>query len=68
MKKSLNIIELLHHKSKHHEIKLMHPSSLRSFQRNQKRDLKHPNFNGFHHYKQNKTKQTNNLPLEIDIL
>ncbi len=32
-----------HHKSKHHEIKLMYPSSLITFQIYQKHNLKHPN-------------------------
>jgi hypothetical protein len=41
MKKSFNIQELLHHKSKHHETKPMHPSSSRAFQRDHKHDLKH---------------------------
>jgi hypothetical protein len=40
VKKSFNIQELLHHKSKRHETKLMHPSSSRAFQRNQEHDLK----------------------------
>jgi hypothetical protein len=42
MKKSFNIQELLHRKSKHHGTKPMHPSSLRAFQRDQECDLKHP--------------------------
>ncbi len=42
MKKLLNIQELLHHKSKHHGTKPMHPSSLRAFQRHQAHDLKRP--------------------------
>jgi len=41
MKKSFNNQKLLHHKSKHHETKPMHPSSLRAFQRDQECDLKH---------------------------
>jgi hypothetical protein len=42
-KKSFNIQELLHHKSKHHgTTKLTHPSSSRAFQRHQEHDLKHP--------------------------
>jgi hypothetical protein len=42
MKKSFNIQELLPYKSKHHETKLMHPSSLRAFQRDQDYNLEHP--------------------------
>jgi hypothetical protein len=42
MKKSFNIQEFLHHKSKRHETKLMHPSSSRAFQSDQERNLKHP--------------------------
>jgi hypothetical protein len=34
----------LHHKSKCHGTKPMHPSSLRAFQRHQEHDLKHPGF------------------------
>jgi hypothetical protein len=42
MKKSFNIQELLHCKSKCHETKLMHPSSSsRAFQRDQERNMKH---------------------------
>jgi hypothetical protein len=40
--KSFNIQELLHDKSKHHEIKPMHPFSSRAFQRDQECDLTHP--------------------------
>jgi len=40
--KSFNIQELLHCKSKHYETKLMHPSSLRAFQRDQDHDSKYP--------------------------
>jgi hypothetical protein len=36
VKKSFNIQELLHRKSKHHGTKPMHPSLLRAFQRNYK--------------------------------
>jgi hypothetical protein len=43
MRKSFNIQEFLHCKSKHHGTKLMHPSSSRAFQRDQERNLKHPN-------------------------
>jgi hypothetical protein len=42
VKKSFNIQELLHYKSKRHETKLMRPSSSRAFQRDQESDLKHP--------------------------
>ncbi len=42
VKKSFNIQELLHCKSKHHETKLMHPSSSRDFWRDQECDSKHP--------------------------
>jgi len=54
MKKSFNIQELLHHKSKHHESKLMHPSSSRAFQKNQGRNLKHPSSMDLISTKQNK--------------
>jgi hypothetical protein len=53
--KSFNIQELLHCKSKDHETKPMHSSSSGAFQRDQECDLKHLNFGGSHHYKQNKT-------------
>jgi hypothetical protein len=42
VKKSFNIQELLHHKSKRHGTKPMHPSWLGAFQRHQEHDLKHP--------------------------
>ncbi len=42
MKKLFNLQERLHNKSKHHETKPMHPSSLRAFQRHQEYNLKHP--------------------------
>jgi hypothetical protein len=42
VKKSFNIQELLHHKSKRHGTKPMHPSLSRAFQRHQEHDLKHP--------------------------
>jgi hypothetical protein len=42
MKKSFNIQELLHGKSKCHGTQPMHPSSSRAFQRHQEHDLKHP--------------------------
>jgi hypothetical protein len=60
VKKSFNIQELLHRKSKHHETKLMHPSSSRAFQRHQEPDLKHPGSVDL--IGTNKTKQTNYLP------
>jgi hypothetical protein len=60
VKKSFNIQELLHYKSKHHETKRVHPSSSRAFQRDQEHDLKHPG--SLDLISTNKTKQTNNLP------
>jgi hypothetical protein len=42
VKKSFNIQELLHRKSKRHVTNPMHPSSSRVFQRHQEHDLKHP--------------------------
>jgi len=60
MKKSFDIQELLHYKSKHHETKPMHPSSSRAFQRDQECDLKHLGLMDL--MSTNKTKQTNNLP------
>jgi hypothetical protein len=42
MKKSFNIQELLHRKSKYHGTKPMHLSSSRAFQRQQEQDLIHP--------------------------
>jgi hypothetical protein len=53
LKKSFNIQELLHGKSKRHETKLMHPSSLSAFQRDQECDLKHPDLVDFISTKQN---------------
>jgi hypothetical protein len=41
MKKSFNLQELLHHKSKRHETKLMHPSLPRGFQGYPEHNLKH---------------------------
>jgi hypothetical protein len=41
MKKSFNIQELLHYKSKHHEAKPMHSSLSKAFQRHEEHDLKH---------------------------
>jgi hypothetical protein len=58
VKKSFNIQELLHCKSKRHETKLMHPSSSRAFQRDQELDLKHPSSVDIKGTKQNKYKQT----------
>jgi len=60
MKKSFDIQELLHRKSKRHETKPMHPSSLRAFQRDQEHNLKRPGWVDFIHT--NKTTQTNYLP------
>jgi hypothetical protein len=54
MKKSFNIQELLHHESKRHETKPIHPSSSRTFQRDQERDLKHPSSVDLIGTKQNK--------------
>jgi hypothetical protein len=42
VKKSFDIQELLHRKSKRHETKLMNLSSSRAFQRDQEHNLKHP--------------------------
>jgi hypothetical protein len=67
MKKSFNIQELWHGKSKQHGTKPMHPSSLRAFQRHQEHDLKHPSSVDLITTKQNKTKQ-NKLPSFIDRL
>jgi len=53
MKKSFDIQELLHRKSKCHGTKPMNPSSSRAFQRHQKHDMKDPG--GSHNYE---TKQT----------
>jgi hypothetical protein len=54
MKKSFNIQELLHCKSKHHETKPMHPSSSRAFQRHQEHNLRHPSSVDLITTKQNK--------------
>jgi hypothetical protein len=56
VKKSFNIQELLHRKSKHHGTKPMHPSSSRAFQRDQECDLKHLGLVDL--MSKNKTKQT----------
>jgi hypothetical protein len=42
VKNSFDIQELLHHKSKRHGTKPMHPSSSRAFKRHQEHNLKHP--------------------------
>jgi hypothetical protein len=60
VKKSFNIQELLHHKSKHHGTKQMDHSSSRAFQRHQEHDLKHPSLVDLITTKQNK------LPSFID--
>jgi len=60
VKKSFNIQELLHDKSKPPETKPMHPSSSRVFERNQEYDLKHPSSVDL--INTNKIKQTNYLP------
>ncbi len=41
VKKSFNIQKKLHHKSKRHGTKPMHPSLSRAFQRHQEHNLKH---------------------------
>jgi hypothetical protein len=61
MKKSFNIQKLLHHKSKRHGTKPMHPSSSRAFQKHQEHDLNHLGLVDLITAKQNKTK-TNYLP------
>jgi hypothetical protein len=66
VKKSFNIQKLLHHQSKRHETKPIHPSSSRAFQRDQERNLKHPGSVDL--VSTNKTKQTNYLPSYIDML
>jgi hypothetical protein len=60
VKKSFDIQELLHRKSKRHETKPMHPTSSRAFQRDQEHELKHPGSVDL--IGANKTKQTNYLP------
>jgi hypothetical protein len=60
VKKSFNIQELLHHKSKRHGTKPMHPILLRAFQRHQEHDLMHPSLVDLVTTKQNK------LPSFID--
>jgi len=54
VKKSFNIQELLHCKSRHHGTTPMHPSLLRAFQRHQEHDLKHPSTVDLITTKQNK--------------
>ncbi len=55
VKKSFNIQELSHCKSKHHGTKHVHPFLLKAFQRHQEHDLKHPSLVDFISTKQNKT-------------
>jgi hypothetical protein len=55
VKKSFNIQELLHRKSKRHGTKRMHPFSLRAFQGHQEHDVKHPGLVDLISKKQNKT-------------
>jgi hypothetical protein len=62
MKKSFNIHELLHHKSKYHGTEPMHLSLSRAFQRHQEHDLKHPSLVDLITTKQDKT----NYPSFID--
>jgi hypothetical protein len=59
VKELFNIKKLLHCKFKRHETKLIHPSSLKAFQGDQKRDLKHFDSMDVISTKQNKTKQKN---------
>jgi hypothetical protein len=58
MEKSFNIEELLNHNFKCHGTKLMHPFSLRAFQRDQEFNLKHPSLVDL--------RSTNKLPSFID--
>ncbi len=60
VKKSFNVQELLHHKSKQHETNRMHPCSSGTFQKDQEHDLKHPSSVDL--ISTNKTKQTYYLP------
>jgi hypothetical protein len=60
VKKSFDIQELLHYKSKHPGTRPMHPSSSRAFQRHQEHDLKHTSLVDLITTKQNK------LPSFID--
>jgi len=59
VKKSFDIQELLHRKSKHHGTKPMHPSSSGAFPRHQEHDMKHLGLVDFITTKKNKT---NHLP------
>jgi hypothetical protein len=59
VKKSFNIQELLHRKSKRDETNPIHPSLYRAFQRHQEHDLKHP---GLVHLIITKQNKTNYLP------
>jgi hypothetical protein len=63
VKKSSNIQELLHQKSKYHENQAKPSSSSRAFQRDQECDLKHPGLVDLIDTKQNKT---NKLPSFTD--
>jgi hypothetical protein len=54
VKKSFNLQELLHSKSKCHGTKPMHPSSSRAFQRHKEHDLKQPSSMDLITTKQNK--------------
>jgi hypothetical protein len=54
MKKSFNVQELLHCKSKRHGTKPMHPCLLRAFQRHQEHNIKHPDLVDLIIAKQNK--------------
>jgi hypothetical protein len=56
VKKSFNIQELLHHKSKHHGTKAHAPLLIKSFPKKPRTQSKASQFGGFHNYK-NKTKQ-----------
>jgi hypothetical protein len=68
VKKSFNIQEFLHHKSKYHETNPVHPSSSRAFQRDQEHNLKHPGAVDLISTDKTKqtNKQTNNQPSFID--
>ncbi len=55
MKKLFNIQELIHCKSKNHETKPINPSTLKAFQKDQERNMKHPSLVDLIH--RNKTKQ-----------
>jgi hypothetical protein len=52
--KIFNIQELLHHKSKHHGTKPMHPSPSRAIQRDQEPNMKHSGLLDLISTKQNK--------------